>query len=107
MSNSFRKTPIIGRTKAVSEKIFKRIWHKRLRANQRDAMAAIDENWEGDDPNIHPKEVSSPFLLGKGGMQYISEKVMSNIAKRHASKAKSAEERDALKARARAKVLAK
>lgn len=68
MSRSFRKTKIIGFAICDSEAIDKRIWHKRLRARERDRLIT--------DPESEPtreNEVSSTWNMGKDGKQYWAE----------------------------------
>ncbi len=107
MSNSYKKTPIVGITTAASEKEDKRIWHRRMRSRQRDAMTVIDENWEGDDPNIHQNEVSNPWSMGKDGRQYLSQEALERIASRDAQSGQTPHEKEALKERSLAKLRAK
>lgn len=67
MSRSRKKTPIHGITTAVSEKEGKRIWHKRMRARERDRLITDPES----EPT-HEREVSDTWGMSKDGKQYYS-----------------------------------
>jgi hypothetical protein len=62
MSNSFRKTPIIGITKAPSEKADKRRANKAHRANQKKSELPVDR-----------RESSDTWLMAKDGKCYYRE----------------------------------
>jgi hypothetical protein len=59
MSRSRKKTPVVGHA-ADSERHDKALWHRRLRAREREAFANGTEM-----PDI--KDVSNPWYLGKDG----------------------------------------
>lgn len=69
MSRSHRKTPIYGISTAHSEKLDKRIWHKRMRARERErlhyALCAPDSHL-----STEPKEVSNLWSMAKDGRQW-------------------------------------
>ena len=73
MSRSYRKSPITGHAKFVSEKHDKRIWHKRMRTCNRDLCQGIrlqtEEETEG---MIFPlvSDVSNPYDFAKDGKCY-------------------------------------
>jgi hypothetical protein len=62
MSRSRRKTPVIGITTCRSERSDKVIWHGRMRAKEREALA------HGDDPPT-VNAVSDVWTMGKDGRQ--------------------------------------
>lgn len=64
MSNSFKKTPMVGMTTATSEKRFKSHAHRQERAAVRAAMA------RGDEPPS-TKLFGDPWLGDKDGKQYV------------------------------------
>lgn len=68
MSRSYRKTPISGITTAESEAMDKRIWHKRMRARQRDRLMTDSES----EP-VHTREVSDPWGMGKDGKRWVPD----------------------------------
>jgi hypothetical protein len=59
MSRSRKKTPVIGHA-ADSEKEDKALWHRRMRARERLALAKDKEM-----PDVN--EVSNPWYMGKDG----------------------------------------
>lgn len=65
MSRSRKKTKIHGIASPDSEAIDKRIWHKRMRARERDRLIIDPES----EPT-HQKEVSNPWSMGKDGKLY-------------------------------------
>lgn len=65
MSRSRRKKPIFGITKAASEKAYKRISHKQMRAWLR-TMLAKCTNPE-DFPVLVPKQFGNPYVGPKDG----------------------------------------
>lgn len=68
MSRSRKKTPIIGNANGDSEAMDKRLWHKRLRARERDRLITDPES----EPT-HINEVSSTWDMAKDGKQYWAE----------------------------------
>ena len=68
MSRSRKKTKIHGITTAESEAEDKRIWHKRMRARERDRLIADPES----EPT-HENEVSSKWAMAKDGKRYWTE----------------------------------
>lgn len=68
MSRSRKKTKIHGITTAESEAEDKRIWHKRMRARERDRLITDPES----EPT-HKNEVSSKWTMAKDGKGYWSE----------------------------------
>lgn len=72
MSNSFRKTPIIGNHRA-SEKDDKKAWHRRLRVKQKVELK------KGEDARIiDHREVSDTWLMAKDGKQPLFKKWGNN-----------------------------
>ena len=65
MSRSRKKNPYCGWGGADSEKADKRLWHKRMRARERDRLIT---NPEGE-PTCE-KEVSNTWDMAKDGKQY-------------------------------------
>lgn len=64
MSRSRKKTPISAHTTCRSEKLDKRIWHKRLRAGVRQALHNESELMP------HVRDVSNPWDMPKDGKHY-------------------------------------
>jgi hypothetical protein len=65
MSRSFKKNPYCGYGGADSEAVDKRIWHKRMRARERDRLITDPEG----EPTVE-NEVSSPWDMAKDGKHY-------------------------------------
>jgi hypothetical protein len=65
MSRSYKKNKIHGYTTCDSESVDKRIWHKRMRARERDRLITDPES----EPT-HENEVSSKWDMGKDGKTY-------------------------------------
>jgi hypothetical protein len=65
MSRSRKKTKIHGFAVCDSEAQDKRIWHKRMRARERDRLITDPES----EPT-HEDEVSSTWSMGKDGKTY-------------------------------------
>lgn len=65
MSRSRKKTPILGNAIGESEAIDKRLWHKRMRARERDRLITDPES----EPT-HQNEVSSTWDMAKDGKGY-------------------------------------
>ena len=68
MSRSRKKSKIHGITTAESEAVDKRIWHKRLRASERDRLITDPES----EPTLE-NEVSSTWDMAKDGKHYWRE----------------------------------
>lgn len=68
MSRSRKKSKIHGITTAESESVDKRIWHKRMRAAERDRLITDPES----EPT-HQNEVSSTYAMAKDGKHYWTE----------------------------------
>ena len=97
MTRSRRKTPIYGFTSCDSEKQDKRIWHGRMRARERDALAKA--NFEEHLTTLRD-QASSTWEMDKDGKYYWpaadQERVAGEISGR---KGNTPEERAALKRR--------
>lgn len=65
MSRSRKKTKIHGITTAESEAVDKRIWHKRLRARERDRLISDPES----EPTLE-NDVSGVWDMAKDGKKY-------------------------------------
>ncbi len=97
MARSRRKTPIYGFTSCDSEKQDKKIWHSRMRAHERDALATADL-----DAHLTTKknQVSSTWEMDKDGRHYWPLKEQEATAEEMANhKGKTPEERAAMKQR--------
>ncbi len=68
MSRSRKKTPIHGIAVCDSEAKDKRIWHKRMRSNERDRLIVDPEGVQ-----THRHDVSSRWTMGKDGKGYFPE----------------------------------
>lgn len=68
MSRSHKHSKIHGITTAESEAMDKRLWHKRLRARERDRLRTNPES-----EHTLENEVSSPWDMAKDGKIYWSE----------------------------------
>lgn len=73
MSRSRRKTPIIGNSRAKSDKWFKQKANRELRSKMRDVLASKDPDTIDEEGNIKLKEVSNIWKSNKEGKQYYSE----------------------------------
>ena len=69
MSRSRKKTPICGFTTADSESADKRLWHKRMRAAERDRLVNDPES----EPT-HRHDVSGVWDMAKDGKQYLGDR---------------------------------
>ncbi|MBK2124927.1 hypothetical protein [Fangia hongkongensis] len=72
MSNSYRKTPIIGHTMCESEKQDKKLWHKKWRAKEKININMACKVDVDSYLSIQANQVSSVWLMGKDGKQYLS-----------------------------------
>jgi hypothetical protein len=68
VSRSTRKTPIFGISNAASEALDKRIWHKRLRSQERDQLSKVGP--DTDHVSIHQNAVSNIASMAKDGRQW-------------------------------------
>jgi hypothetical protein len=68
MSRSYKKNKIHGFTTCDSESVDKRIWHKRMRARERDRLITDPES-----ETTIEDEVSSKWGMGKDGKMYWSD----------------------------------
>lgn len=68
MSRSRKKSKILGFATSDSEAADKRIWHKRMRAAERDRLITDPES----EPT-HQNDVSNPWSMAKDGKHYWSE----------------------------------
>jgi hypothetical protein len=69
MSNSYRKTPIIGTTTADSEKKDKQIANRRLRSKVKQLLKLGDYDWL---PTI--RDVSNVWDFAKDGKRFFKDK---------------------------------
>ena len=67
MSRSRKKTSICGNTYAASDKMGKKICHKKFRQAERQAIH------HEEDPPVDPREVDSCWSWPKDGKQYFDE----------------------------------
>lgn len=105
MSRSVRRTPIHGHSTSVSESTDKKIWHGRLRAAERTAMAVLAEG--RDHIATIPNDIASAWDMAKGGKAYWSATNIRDMADYAARRGKTRAEKNALTARAKAKAWAK
>ena len=97
MSRSRRKTPIFGFTSCDSEKQDKKIWHGRMRAHERDALAKADFDAH---LTTRKEQVSDAWNMDKDGKHYWPTKDQDRVADWIADReGKKPEERAALKQR--------
>ena len=68
MSRSKKKTPIHGIAVCESEAKDKRLWHKRMRARERDRLITDPEGISTD-----RRQVSNRWTMGKDGKGYFPE----------------------------------
>lgn len=100
MSRSRRKVPIFGVASSNSEKLDKRIWHKRLRAQERTRQAALPAGELDAHVPILTLDVSSVWSMSKDGRRYWSKARQVQAADREATlKAGNLQERTSLKQR--------
>ena len=72
MSRSYQKTPIKGHTTCKSERLDKRLWHKRWRKHERIKLSVISPENLDDHCTTDRREVSNPWDMGKDGKHYYS-----------------------------------
>ncbi|MDO8714463.1 MAG: hypothetical protein Q7K13_08305 [Polynucleobacter sp.] len=100
MSRSRRKVPIFGIASARSEKQDKRIWHKRMRAQERTKQTALPAHELDAHLPVVVLEVSNIGSMRKDGRIYWSKAGQDNAADRQANrKARHPQERTSLKQR--------
>jgi len=108
MSRSHRKTPIVGITNCSSEKLDKKIWHKRWRTCERASMAKVCvDNFDSYIPLL-VHDVSSVWDFGKDGKQYWSRESQNICAEFVArNRGQTAKEKASIKQRELHKGMAK
>lgn len=79
MSRSYRKTPIVGNTKATSDKPFKRASNKKLRTKLRDIIADGDPDKIDEESNLDVKSISNIYNSEKDGKHYCSEQDATSL----------------------------
>lgn len=81
MSRSHKKTPILGHTKAESEKSDKKIWHRRFRHKTKDILRSMHNDADMMDDVIMPIEddVSNLWLMSKDGKSYLGDWLKKNV----------------------------
>lgn len=100
MSRSRRKVPIFGIASARSEKQDKRIWHKRMRAQERTKQTALPAHELDAHLPVVVLEVSNVWSMRKDGRIYWSKAGQANAADRQANhKARNSQEQTSLKQR--------
>ena len=80
MSRSYQKTPIKGHTNCQSERLDKRLWHKRGRKHERIKLAAISSENLDDHCTTDRREVSNPWDMGKDGKSYFPKNKQMQLA---------------------------
>ena len=106
MSRSHRKTPIYAVTKARSEAVDKRLWHRRWRARVRKQLAVPGPDC--DPQPLDRRTVSDPWTMGKDGKCWIGPRRLREAAASAAAHAGRPEsERESLRMRLLAKWRAK
>ncbi len=101
MSRSKRKSLFSANTLCRSERLDKKIWHRRWRVHERSSLATTlhFDNLDSYLP-IHERQISNVWLMGKDGRNYWSEPRRIVAAERIAArKGQSPQERSALKQR--------
>jgi hypothetical protein len=107
MSRSRRKTPIFGLTNSRSEKQDKKIWHGRLRAQERTALTT-DPAKAGEKVLPEVRDASNPWSMDKDGRCWWSLDRQAQHAERAANRqGRTRKEREALKARLQHRWMAK
>lgn len=110
MARSRRRTPIFGITTARSEKLDKKSWHRRLRAQSRDQLKGIDASSAEEADGLVPvdvRDVSNPWSMAKDGKHYWSPSRQQAFADRMAQTGQSIAEQISLRARYLHKAMAK
>lgn len=81
MSRSYKKTPIIGHTNADSEKLDKKIWHRRFRHKTKDILRSMHNDVDSMDDVVMPVEddVSNTWSMSKDGKHYLGEWLKKNV----------------------------
>lgn len=98
MTRSLRKTPIFGMTNARSEKQDKKLWHKRMRTQERTSLASTSDLY-AHIPMVE-RDVSNRWAMSKDGRQYFGLERQKSVAERVAQKGRTKKERASLKVRA-------
>lgn len=108
MSRSYQKTPIARHTGCRSERLDKRIWHKRWRFQERIKLSSLNSENLDDYCTTDRREVSDPWNMGKDGKSYFAHHKQANLVKRIANEqGKSPQERSSLKKRLLYKLMGK
>lgn len=81
MSRSYKKTPIIGHTKAESEKSDKKIWHRRFRHKTKDILRSMHNDTDMMNDAIMPveDEVGTLWSMSKDGKSYLGNWLKKNL----------------------------
>ena len=104
MSRSLRKTPIFGITICTSERTDKKIWHRRMRTRERQALTSLTPQQQDGHLGVHIREVSNVWSMDKDGHHYFPPARQAEEAERMANrKGTTEQERNALKLRQMAK----
>lgn len=85
MSRSRRKVTIFAVCNSKSEKADKRLWHKRLRGQERTRQASAPSTELDAHMPVHPNEVSSVWSMSKDGHIYRSVAEQARMAERVAN----------------------
>lgn len=94
MSRSQKKTPIFGIAGGKSERADKKIWHGRLRALERSALASSTDL--DDHMATTEREASNPWTFAKDGKSFWPPQRQKVVAERLAQAGKTKKERSSL-----------
>lgn len=108
MSRSLRKTTIYGVTTCESEKVDKKIWHRRWRSKEHARLACATMEALESHLTLLEDQVSSSWDMGKDGRRYWPIKSQQQYAKHYAEKhCQNRVEEDALEQRILHRIAAK
>ncbi len=82
MSRSYKKTPVSGNTGADSDKIGKKIWHKKVRNKTKQILKSVHNDAELLEDVTIPNEKRvgyGPWVWPKDGKRYLGEWIKNNI----------------------------
>jgi len=81
MSRSYKKTPVIGHTKAESEKHDKKIWHRKFRHKIKNILHAAHNDVEQINDIVMPIEsdVSNTATMSKDRKHYLGNWLKKNF----------------------------
>lgn len=80
MSRSHKKTPYLP-VACCSERISKKIWHKKWRSREHSQLSSLEEDQFDDYQSVHYRDVSDPWNMQKDGKLFYHELSKKNPVK--------------------------